>query len=335
VRAPRDDEAQAPEVVLVHPRVDRERVEERRGHRDVGHAVGGDELEQGLEDRAGEGDDARPDAQRRGEHEHEADRVEERRAGEDDRSLVEGAGGAEGGRALCRTRGEVAVRDAHALGQAAGAAGERHGGERVGPEVGLGVRVCGVAGQERLDRRRARRLAAEDREIDVVQARGGERRAHHWPERGEGDRRPGHRAREHARRLVGRPQGAQRGDRRARAPHPQRHHRPPRQVGHRHRDEVAGAYATGAQAGGEGRRPRGQLAAGERLARRSIDHGDGARIGGGMAQEGGGHRGLACRRRQWAAMNGRGDGVHATVPPDISEHRFVLCNVTAFRYAVN
>ena len=88
------------EVVLVDPRVGRERVEERRGHRDVGHAVGGDELQQGLEDRAGEGDDPGPDAQRRGEHEHEADRVEERRAGEDDGSLVEVAGGAEGRRSL-------------------------------------------------------------------------------------------------------------------------------------------------------------------------------------------------------------------------------------------
>ena len=38
----------------------RERVEERRGHRDVGDAVRGDELQQRLEDRAGEGDDLAP-----------------------------------------------------------------------------------------------------------------------------------------------------------------------------------------------------------------------------------------------------------------------------------
>ncbi len=159
--------SQAREVVLVDPRVGRERVEERRRHRDVGHAVRRDELQQGLEDRAGKGDDARAHAQRCGEHEHEADGVEERRRGEDDGSLVEGAGGAEGRRPLLGARGEVAVGEAHALGQAAGAARERHGGEV------LGIRRAGSAygspaleRQQRLDRRRVagrRRRGPRDR----------------------------------------------------------------------------------------------------------------------------------------------------------------------------
>ena len=91
-----------------------------------------------------------------------------------------------------------------------------------------------------------------------------------------------------------------------------------------------------AQAGGEGGRARGQLAARQRLAGGAVDDRDraagsaaawrSAAIGDGRLDGG---------RRQRAAMDGRGDGRHACVPPDISQQRFVSGNVTAFRYAVN
>ena len=258
----------------------------------------------------------RPDAQRCAEHEREADRVEERRGGEDHRTLVEGPGGAEGAdpcsaaaaRLPCvrRTplgRPPVPLENGTAARSSGSSAGSAYGS----PAPSARSASIGVASPA---------SPPTTASIDVVEA-GAVQRGANGPARGAKTiASPGHGAREHARRLVGRPQRAQRGDRGARAPHAQRDHRPPRQVGHGDRDQVARPHAARAQPGREGGRARGQLAARQRLAGGAVDDREGARIGGGVAQ-----------RRRWpptgsvggagqrAAMDGRGHGASCDCPP--------------------
>ena len=302
VCAARGDESQARQVTLGDTRVRGERRKERRRHGNVGDAVRRDQIHDRLELGDRDGDDRRAEAQRGAEHEREADRVEERRAGEHHGALVVGTAGAEGADRLLGGRGQVAVREAHALWQSAGAAGERDGREILGLQGGLCVGVA-VRSEERFERCGTGGLAAHGCQNHVVEAGAVQCLAHLAREGSEGDGQPRRRAREHARRLIRRPQRAQRRDGGPRAPDAEGHHRPPREIGHGDGHQVARSYPALTQPRGEGGRARGQLAARQRLAGGAVDDRE--------APPDPRRRGAARRRRQtarWTAPAAGCDG---------------------------
>ena len=204
---------------------------------------------------AGEGDDRRPEAQRRAEHER--------------RGRSSGRTARRPGRPTARRRRRRRGRRRSLLGRRGRLPCVRRtplGRPPVPLENGTAARSSGCRSgsaygspcaerQQRLDRRRAVGLAAEDRERRRRAGRRSASAARTIGAKGakaiasRGTALASTRAR-----LVSRPQRAQRRDGGARAPDAQRHHRPPRQVGHRDGDEVAGAHAA-ARAGRRRGRP--------------------------------------------------------------------------------
>lgn len=287
--------------------------EDRHGNGRVGDAVPRGQLQDppGVGHR--EGHDPGAHAQRHAQRQAEAHHV-----GEGDGRQRDGVGvEPQAGGDLRRGGGEVGVGEADALGEAAGAAGERHHRQVRRRQAGLGDGIHAAGLQERLQRRGPLHLAVgDDLQVDPGLHAGLAQERDGWAG---GHRHPGTDPGQRPSRLLGGPAQAEGRDGGAGAPDPERDHRPPGCVRQRDRDQVSAADAPLGERRGQRGRVRGQLAPRAALAGGAVDDRGPVGIGGRAPQRAQDRRWLDRGRWQGASEHRCLD--HGTIPLDVD--RFV------------